>query len=253
MYARTITIILLIAAATIPATTALLSVNNAYSSSSASNNNKIPSDSFKLNFNLKDCQLAPRGANSYFILKPGYQAIFEGKEDKKNHQLTDTVLNETKIVNGTKVGILEEKEFEEGKLIEISKNYLAVCRPTNDIFYFGEDVDIYKNGKIVKQEGLSESWHAGVNNARAGILIPAKPELGMKYYSEFAPKIAQDRNEIKSLTDVVDTPAGKFEHVLKVEETTPLEPGVKEYKFWASGTGLIQDGTLKLVKYVLPS
>jgi hypothetical protein len=252
MYARTITIILLIAAATIPATTALLSVNNAYSSS-ASNNNKIPSDSFKLNFNLKDCQLAPSGANSYFILRPGYQLIFEGKEDKKNHQLTDTVLNETKIVNGTKVGILEEKEFEEGKLIEISKNYLAVCRPTNDIFYFGEDVDIYKNGKIVKQEGLSESWHAGVNNARAGMFIPAKPELGMKYYSEFAPKIAQDRNEIKNLTDVVDTPAGKFEHVLKVEETTPLEPGVKEYKFWASGTGLIQDGTLKLVKYVLPS
>ena len=250
MQTKIITIILLIA--TIAATTAVLSVNNAYSSSAS--NTKVPSDSsFTLNFNLKDCDLASRGANSYFILKPGYQLIFEGKEDKKNHQLTDTVLNETKIVNGTKVGILEEKEFEEGKLIEISKNYLAVCRPTNDIFYFGEDVDIYKNGKIVKQEGLSESWHAGVNNARAGILIPAKPELGMKYYSEFAPKIAQDRNEIKSLTDVVDTPAGKFEHVLKVEETTPLEPGVKEYKFWASGTGLIQDGTLKLVKYVLPS
>jgi hypothetical protein len=246
MYRRIIAIILLIATM---ATTAVLSVNNAYSSS-ANNNNKIPSDSFKLNFNLKDCQLAPSGANSYFILKPGYQLIFEGKEDKKDHQLIDTVLNETKIVNGTKVGILEEKESEEGKVIEISKNYLAVCRPTNDIFYFGEDVDIYENGKIVDHEG---SWHAGVNNARAGILIPAKPELGMKYYSEFAPKIAEDRNEIKSLTDVVDTPAGKFENVLKVEETTPLEPGVKEYKFWAAGTGLIQDGTLKLVKYVLPS
>jgi hypothetical protein len=252
MQTMMMTIILLIAITT-AATATLLSVNNAYSSSSANNNNnntKVPSDSFKLNFNLKDCNLDSRGANSYFILKPGYQLIFEGKEDKKNHQLTDTVLNETKIVNGTKVGILEEKESEEGNIIEISKNYLAVCRPTNDIFYFGEDVDIYENGKIVNHEG---SWHAGVNNARPGILIPAKPELGMKYYSEFAPKIAEDRNEIKSLTDVVDTPAGKFENVLKVEETTPLEPGVKEYKFWAAGTGLIQDGTLKLVKYVLPS
>jgi hypothetical protein len=34
-----------------------------------------------------------------------------------------------------------------------------------------------------------------------------------------------------------------------VEETTPLEPGVKEYKYYAAGVGLVQDGSLKLVKY----
>jgi len=37
--------------------------------------------------------------------------------------------------------------------------------------------------------------------------------------------------------------------VLKIAETTPLEPGVREYKYYARGIGLIQDGSLKLVKY----
>ena len=31
--------------------------------------------------------------------------------------------------------------------------------------------------------------------------------------------------------------------------STPLEPGEKEYKCYAPGVGLVQDGSLKLVKY----
>ena len=55
------------------------------------------------------------------------------------------------------------------------------------------------------------------------------------------------------MTDVLDTPAGKFQHVLKTKETTLLEPDAKKDKFYAPGIGLIQDETLKLVKYVLPA
>jgi hypothetical protein len=45
------------------------------------------------------------------------------------------------------------------------------------------------------------------------------------------------------------TPAGKFNNVLKVEETTPLEPLNKEEKLYAPGIGLIKDENLLLVKY----
>jgi hypothetical protein len=37
--------------------------------------------------------------------------------------------------------------------------------------------------------------------------------------------------------------------VLKIWETTPLEPGVSEFKFHAPGVGLIQDKELKLKEY----
>jgi len=58
-----------------------------------------------------------------------------------------------------------------------------------------------------------------------------------------------DRAEIVSLSETVKTPAGEFKNCLKVEETTPLEPATKEYKYYAAGVGLVQDGSLKLVKY----
>ncbi len=47
----------------------------------------------------------------------------------------------------------------------------------------------------------------------------------------------------------VVTPAGTFEYCLKIEETTPVEPGVKEYKYHAPGIGVIQDEFLLLTSF----
>jgi len=47
-------------------------------------------------------------------------------------------------------------------------------------------------------------------------------------------------------------PAGTFKLVLKTEETNPLKPGEKEFKFYAPRIGLIQDEAIKLVKYTKP-
>ena len=78
--------------------------------------------------------------------------------------------------------------------------------------------------------------------------MPAEPKLSQKYYQEMAPKVAMDRAAIVGLRAVVKTPAGEFKDCVRVEETTPLEPGVREYKYYARGVGLVQDGSLKLVK-----
>lgn len=83
--------------------------------------------------------------------------------------------------------------------------------------------------------------------------MPGKVEVGLKYYQELAKGIDEGRAEVVSLDDVIDTPAGKFQQVLKTEETTALESGEKEYKFYAPGIGQIQDDMLKLVKYELPN
>jgi hypothetical protein len=58
-----------------------------------------------------------------------------------------------------------------------------------------------------------------------------------------------DRAEIVSVTETVKTPAGEFKNCVKTEETTPLEPGNKEYKYHAAGIGLVQEGSMQLVKY----
>lgn len=197
-------------------------------------------------FNLENCDLSPSGANDYFILEPGYQLILEGKEDGEEIQLKITVLDETKTVNGTEAGIVEEIETEGGEVVEISRNWFVVCKPSNDIFYLGEEVDIYEDGKIVDHEG---AWEAGVNDGRHGLIMSGTPEIGMKYYQEIAPGVAEDRAEIVALDKTLDTPVGKFEKVLEIEETNALKPDEKESKFYAPGIGLIQEESLMLVKH----
>ena len=94
----------------------------------------------------------------------------------------------------------------------------------------------------------AEAW-AGVSGARFGLMMPGLPLVRGRYYEEIAPKLAMDRAEIVSLRERVSTPDGAFSNVLKMEETTPLEPGHREYKLYAAGVGLIQDGDLKLVRH----
>jgi len=62
-----------------------------------------------------------------------------------------------------------------------------------------------------------------------------------------AADLAMDRAEVVSLTERLTTPAGTFEKCLKTRETTPLEPGDTEYKLYAPGVGLVQDGPLVLM------
>jgi hypothetical protein len=79
--------------------------------------------------------------------------------------------------------------------------------------------------------------------------MPGVPLVGGRYYQELAPKVAMDRARIVGVEGTVATAAGSFARVLRVEESTPLEPGTLELKLYAPGVGLVQDGSLKLVRY----
>jgi len=196
-------------------------------------------------FGVDKTDLVATGTNRFFILAPGYQQTFEGKEAGKQTVLTITVLNQTKIVDGVETRIVVEHETADGQLAEVSSNYFAISVKTSDVFYFGEDVDEYENGKVVSH---NSSWLAGVNGAHFGMQMPGTPLLGARYYQEVAPKQAMDRAEVKSLVDTLDTPAGKFVNCLNTEETSDLE-SAREIKLYAPGIGLILDGKLKLTKF----
>ena len=199
-------------------------------------------DSWTADFSFEKDQLSPAGRNPYFVLEPGYQLVLADDDE----QITVTVLAETKQVDGVETRVVEERETKKGKPVEISRNYFAISKRTNSVYYFGEDVDIYKAGKVVDHKG---AWLAGVKDAKFGLMMPGLALLKARHYQEVAPGVAMDRAEIVSLTETVKTPAGEFKNCLKVEETTPLEPSTKEYKYYSAGIGLVQDGDLKLVKY----
>jgi hypothetical protein len=195
-------------------------------------------------FPVETKDLATEGENPYFILKPGYQTTFEGEEGAKAGKLIITVLKETLNLGGIDTRIVEEREWSGGELVEVSRNYFAISQKTGDVYYFGEDVDMYKKGKVVNHEG---SWRHGSKGATFGLMMPGKPVVGMKFYQEQAKGVAMDRAEIVSLTDKLTTHAGAFDRCLKTRETTPLEKLASEYKIYAPGVGLVKDGELELV------
>ena len=197
---------------------------------------------WKNDFTSEKADLTSSGRNPYFVLDPGYVQIFENGDER----LVITVTDQTKTVDGVECRIIEERETKGGKIVEVSRNYYAIGKKSNNVFYFGEDVDIYKDGKVANHDG---AWLSGVSGARFGMMMPGKVAVKDRFYQEIAPKIAMDRCEIVSTSETVKTPAGEFKNCLKVEETTPLEPKTKEFKFYATGVGLVQDGDLKLTKY----
>jgi hypothetical protein len=186
--------------------------------------------------------LTHTGRNTYFILEPGHYAVLVEGDEK----LTVTVLNETKMVDGVETRVVEENETKGGKPVEVARNYYAISKKTNNIYYFGEDVDWCKDGKVVKHDG---SWLAGVKGAKYGLMMPGTPVLKAKYYQEIAAGVALDRAEVISLNETVVTPAGTFKNCLKTEETSSLETNLKEYKLYAPGVGLVSDVSMKLVEH----
>jgi hypothetical protein len=191
-------------------------------------------------------ELATEGENPYFILKPGFELRLEGTEGGKPLVLVITVLQDTLNVGGVNTRVVEERESHGGQLVEVSRNYFAIHPKTKDVYYFGEDVDMYKNGKIVSHDG---AWRHGTNNAHFGLMMPGAPAVGLRHYQELAPKVAMDRVEIVSVSERVTTAAGVFDRCLKVKETTPLEMLARDYKVYAPGIGIIEDGPAKLVSH----
>jgi hypothetical protein len=162
-----------------------------------------------------------------------------------NDILTVTILPETQEVDGVVTGVLEERETRNGKLVEVSRNFMATDKNTGDVYYFGEDVDNYnKDGKVVSHDS---AWRAGAGGARFGLMMPGKPMVGQAFYQEIAPKVAMDRVEIVSTTETVKTPAGTFQNCLHLRETTPLERDVS-HKYYASGIGIIKDDEFELAE-----
>ena len=149
-------------------------------------------------------------------------------------------------VNGVTTRVVEEKEWSSGQVIEEARNFFAICEKTKDVFYFGEDVDMYQGGRLVDHSG---TWLAGENGARAGLIMPGQPKVGMKYYQEIAPRVAVDRAKIISVNDTIKTSAGTLSQCLTTQEGTVLNPFEREFKTYAPGIGLVRDHNLLLVKY----
>src|SRR5215217_4566886 len=166
--------------------------------------------------------------NKYFPLKPGTTFVYEGKMEGASERDEMAVTHDTKQVMGVECVVASDKVTEGGKLIEQTYDWYAQDKEGN-VWYFGEDVTEYKNGKVTGHEG---SWESGVDGARPGIAMKADPRVGQTYRQEYSKGVAEDKARVVSLNGSVEVPYGKYDRVLVTEEFTPLEPGVVERQYY---------------------
>jgi hypothetical protein len=189
--------------------------------------------------------------NPYWPMTPGSTWVYR----EGDQRVEVTVTDRTRTVMGIETRVVHDLVTEDGVPVEDTFDWYAQDADGN-IWYFGEDTTEFQAGKPAGHAG---AWEAGVDGALPGILLPADPEVGLTYRQEYYAGEAEDRAEVVRIGARVVTPAGIFKEVLQTEDTTPLDPGLVEHKFYAPGVGPVlalkvkgESGREELVNYTQP-
>jgi hypothetical protein len=175
--------------------------------------------------------------NVYLPLGSLKQDILQN-ENERIERTARPDLHKTFQVGGQTVEALtvEDREFDSaGNLTEATRDYFAQDDNGN-VYYLGEDVDEYKDGRIT---GHSGAWLFGKDTQTPGLLMPAHPKVGDKFKSEDAPPITSEADEVVSLSETASVPAGTFANCLKIKERA--SDGVTEYKLYTPGIGCVEE------------
>jgi hypothetical protein len=215
-----------------------------------------PKVQFTTDFRLEDCEFQTEGVNPYFLLTPGRKLVLQNDDETETVEIT--VLEDLEQISVPGLGlvttrVVEERETADGQLIEVSRNFFAICGGRNDVVYFGEDVDIHNPDGSITHEG---EWRAGQPDengvAEPGIIMPGTFLLGARYFQEIAEGIALDRAEHVEMGLDVETEAGSFHDCVRIVETSPLEPKSESEKIYCPGVGLVVDSDVQLVEIEEP-
>lgn len=179
--------------------------------------------------------------NPYFPLTPGTSFTYKGKLEGDPATDVLAVTDGTKVILGVATTVVHDQVFVKGKLVEDTLDWYAQDA-TGNVWYLGEDTTELENGQVVSTEG---SWEAGVDNARAGIFMPADPRVGQVFKQEDAKNVAEDCTSIADPNASVKTPFVSSNGALKTEEFSLLEPGVLDNKYYVRNVGLVREQTIQ--------
>jgi hypothetical protein len=182
--------------------------------------------------------------NKWSPLAPGMQFTYEGRSNRGlgrlPHRVVFTVTDLTKEIDGVKTVVMWDRDYNAGKLLEGELAFFAQDDDGN-VWNMGEYPEEYdEEGNF---EAAPDTWIAGVDRAKAGILMRADPRVGTPTYRQgLAPTI-----EFADVAKVYRTgqrscvPVRCYDDVLVTDETNPLEPqDGHQLKFYAPGVGNIR-------------
>ncbi|MFE7228351.1 hypothetical protein ACFU7D_26385 [Nocardioides sp. NPDC057577] len=175
--------------------------------------------------------------NPWFPLEPGTRWTY--RETTEDGETLDVIVTATsvthEIANGATARVVRDTVTRDGEVLEDTLDWYAQDG-AGTVWYLGEDTAEFESGQVATREG---SFEAGVDTARAGVIMPASPEVGTSYRQEFYKGHAEDEGEVLATGRHATVPAGDYRDLLLTADTTPLEPDVLEHKYYASEVGLV--------------
>lgn len=198
--------------------------------------------------------------NEWMPMKPGTHYVYEGTSVEDDgellpHRIEVTVTDLTKMIAGILTLVSWDLDYSDGELVEAELAFYAQDKDGN-VWRMGEYPEEYDEGDLVD----NPAWIHGIEEARAGIMMPANPQPGTPSYPQgWAPAVHwTDRGKVDQVGQKTTVPAGSYEDVLVIAETSQSEPDAEQLKYHARGVGPVRVGwrgagektkeTLELVK-----
>jgi len=192
-------------------------------------------------FEIDPSEFTMKITNPYWPMRPGDHWVFrEANTDGEVQRVDVVVTNRTKKIMGVDAVVVHDAVRLNGQLTENTYDWYAQDAEGN-LCYFGEDTAEYENGKLSTREG---SWTAGVDGALPGIIMPANPEVGMRYREEYYAGHAEDGAEIIFTNALAKVPYGRFMHGIQTRNFSGIEPNTIEEKIYAKGIGVVLETTV---------
>lgn len=146
-----------------------------------------------------------------------------------------------------RTAVIEDRAYEDGALVERTLDYFAQA-DDGTVYYFGEDVDDYEDGKVVGHKG---AWRYGRDTDVLGVAMPARPQVGTAFRFEDVPGITTESDRVEARLRTVRVRGRTYRDVIRVREL--LRPqGQVERKLYARGVGVVlelpSDGRVELVR-----
>jgi hypothetical protein len=184
----------------------------------------------------------PNVDNPYLPLRPGTTLLYRGTKNGKSALDIVAITSTTKVINGVTTRVVEDRLLLNGNLEERTRDYYAQDNAGN-VWYFGEDTaELDQHQSVTSTEG---SFHAGVDGAQPGVFMTADPEVGRKFRQEWSEGHAEDQFRVMSLSSPVTVPYGSYRNALLTHETTALEHGVLDKKYYVRGIGEVEEAAVK--------
>jgi hypothetical protein len=175
-------------------------------------------------------------------LQPGTRWVHEGTalDDEGNsiiRRIEFTVTDLTKEIAGVQTVVAWIVDYTDGEIVEKEIAFYAQDKDGN-VWYLGEYPEEYEEGEFA----AAHPWIHGLEDARAGIKMLANPELGLpNYYQGWGPAVDwSDFSQVDQVAQETCVPAGCYQDVLVIAESSLGETDAYQLKYYAPNVGEVR-------------